>query len=569
MSDKQPIYVLPENVQRTFGKDAQRNNILAARVIAEVVKSTLGPKGMDKMLVDSTGNIVVTNDGVTILEEMEIDHPAAKMVVEIAKTQEAEVGDGTTTVAMLAGKLLENAEALLDKKIHPTVIAKGYRLAAEKSKEILKEIGIDVNERETLRKIAMTAMTGKGAEGNREKLGDLIVRAIDQVSSGSEVDIGDIKIEKLKGDEIGNSELIQGIVLDKEVANESMPKKIKGAKIALVDFPLELKSPETEARISVSSPEQLQSFIESEERYLKEITSRLIGSGANVVFCQKGIDDVAQYYLAKAGIMAEITSRLIGSGANVVFCQKGIDDVAQYYLAKAGIMACRRIAKSDMDKLARATGGKIVSNMGEVSEENFGKAGIVEEIRKGDDGMVYVKDCENPKAVTILVKGSTVHVVDEIERAVKDGIGDVIAAVKSKKVVAGGGAVEIELSKRLRQYSRTLGGREQLAVEVFADALEFIPETLAENAGLDPIDILTELKKRHESGMMRDGINLFNNKIEDCFAAGIVEPLKVKTQAISSASEVAIMILRIDDVLVSSGSNKGPKGGMNPYAGMD
>ncbi|OIO43173.1 thermosome subunit [Candidatus Pacearchaeota archaeon CG1_02_39_14] len=534
MSDKQPIYVLPENVQRTFGKDAQRNNILAARVIAEVVKSTLGPKGMDKMLVDSTGNIVVTNDGVTILEEMEIDHPAAKMVVEIAKTQEAEVGDGTTTVAMLAGKLLENAEALLDKKIHPTVIAKGYRLAAEKSKEILKEIGIDVNERETLRKIAMTAMTGKGAEGNREKLGDLIVRAIDQVSSGSEVDIGDIKIEKLKGDEIGNSELIQGIVLDKEVANESMPKKIKGAKIALVDFPLELKSPETEARISVSSPEQLQSFIESEERYLKEITSRLIGSGANVVFCQKGIDDVAQYYLAKAGIMA-----------------------------------CRRIAKSDMDKLARATGGKIVSNMGEVSEENFGKAGIVEEIRKGDDGMVYVKDCENPKAVTILVKGSTVHVVDEIERAVKDGIGDVIAAVKSKKVVAGGGAVEIELSKRLRQYSRTLGGREQLAVEVFADALEFIPETLAENAGLDPIDILTELKKRHESGMMRDGINLFNNKIEDCFAAGIVEPLKVKTQAISSASEVAIMILRIDDVLVSSGSNKGPKGGMNPYAGMD
>jgi len=530
MTDKQPIYILPENVQRTIGKDAQRNNILAARVIAEVVKSTLGPKGMDKMLVDSTGNIVVTNDGVTILEEMEIDHPAAKMVVEIAKTQEEEVGDGTTTVAMLAGKLLENAENLLDKKIHPTVIAKGYRLAAEKSKEILNEIGIEVNDKEILRKIAMTAMTGKGAEGNREKLGDLIVRAVDQVSSGSEVDIADIKIEKLRGDEIGNSELIQGIVLDKEIANDSMPKNIQNAKIALVDFPLELKSPETEARISVSSPEQLQSFIDSEERFLKDLTEKLIKSGANVIFCQKGIDDVAQYYLAKAGIMA-----------------------------------CRRVSKNDMEKLSRATGGKIVSSISEL-EGNFGKAGIVEEIKRGSDGMIYVRNCENPKAVTILVKGSTSHIVEEIERAVKDGLGDVIAAVKSRKVVSGGGAVEMELARRLRQYSRTLGGREQLAVEVFADALEFIPETLAENAGLDPIDILTELKKRHEAGMARDGINLFNNKIEDCFEAGIVEPLKVKKQAISSASEVAVMILRIDDVLISSGNSKAK---MNPYTGMD
>lgn len=531
MSDKQPVYVLPENVQRTLGKDAQRNNILAARVIAEVVKSTLGPKGMDKMLVDSAGNIVVTNDGVTILEEMEIEHPAAKMVVEIAKTQEQEVGDGTTTVAMLAGKLLENAENLLDKKIHPTVIAKGYRMAAEKAKEILKEIGINVDSRDVLKKIAMTAMTGKGAEGNREKLADLIVGAVDQVSSGNQVDINSIKIEKLKGDEIGNSELIHGIVLDKEIANESMPKMIKGARIALVDFALELKSPETEAKISVSSPEQLQSFIESEERYLKEITTRLISSGANVIFCQKGIDDVAQYYLAKAGILG-----------------------------------CRRVAKSDIEKLARATGGKIVSNISEVKEENFGKAGIVEEIKNGEDGMIYVRECDNPRAVSILVRGSTGHVVDEIERAVKDGIGDVVAAVKSGKVVSGGGAIEIELSKRLRQYSRTLGGREQLAVEEFANALEFIPETLAENAGLDPIDIITELKKRHETGLMREGINLFNNKIEDCFAAGIVEPLKVKTQAINSASEVAIMILRIDDVLISSGSKRPA---MNPYSGMD
>ncbi|NCN99223.1 thermosome subunit [Candidatus Pacearchaeota archaeon CG10_big_fil_rev_8_21_14_0_10_35_219] len=531
MSNDKPIYILPENVQRTLGKDAQRNNILAARVVSEVVRTTLGPKGMDKMLVDSVGNIVVTNDGVTILEEMEIDHPAAKMVVEIAKTQEEEVGDGTTTVAMLAGKLLENAENLLDKKIHPTVIAKGYRLAAEKAKEILNGMGIDVDSRDVLRKIAVTAMTGKGAEGNREKLADLIVSSVDQVSSGREVEVDDIKIEKIKGDEIGNSELIQGIVLDKEVANDSMPKRVEDARIALIDFPLELKSPEAEAKISVSSPEQLQSFIESEERYLKEITDRIIMSGTNVIFCQKGIDDVAQYYLAKAGIMA-----------------------------------CRRTAKSDMEKLSRATGGKIVSNIEGVNDNNFGKSKMVEEIKKNDDGMIYVRGCENPRAVTILVKASTGHVVDEIERAVKDGLGDVIAAVKSGKVVTGGGAIEIELAKRLRQYSRTLGGREQLAVEEFANALEFIPETLAENAGLDPIDILTELKKRHEDGMERDGLNLFNNKIENCFEAGIVEPLKVKTLAINSASEVAVMILRIDDVLISSGSKQMPA---SPYAGMD
>ncbi|OIO80366.1 thermosome subunit [Candidatus Pacearchaeota archaeon CG1_02_32_132] len=533
MSDKQPVYILPENVQRTLGKDAQRNNILAARVVAEVVKTTLGPKGMDKMLVDSAGNIIVTNDGVTILEEMEIDHPAAKMVVEIAKTQEEEVGDGTTSVAMIAGKLLENAEKLLDKKIHPTIIVKGYRLASEKVKEILNEIGIEVKDKGILKKIAMTAMTGKGAEGNRDKLADLIVGAVDQVSSGKEINIEDVKIEKVRGDEIGNSELVQGIVLDKEVANEAMPKRIENAKILLVDFALELKNPEAEAKISVSTPEQLQSFIESEERYLKEMTSKVIFSGANVIFCQKGIDDVAQYYLAKAGIMA-----------------------------------CRRVAKSDMEKIARATGGRIISNINEMIESGFGKARMVEEKRKGSDGMIYVSGCDNPKAVTILIRGSTSHVIDEIERAVKDGLGDVIAAVRSGKVVAGGGAVEMEVSKRLKQYSRTLGGREQLAVEEFASALEFIPETLAENAGLDPIDVLTELKKRHEDDKRNDGLNLFNNKIEDCFEAGIIEPLKVKTQAISSASEVAVMILRIDDVLISSGS-KGPKGGMNPYAGMD
>lgn len=532
MTDKSPVYILPENVQRTLGKDAQRNNILAARIVAEVVRTTLGPKGMDKMLVDSAGNVTITNDGVTILEEMEIDHPAAKMVVEIAKTQEQEVGDGTTTVAMLAGKLLENAERLLDKKIHPTVITKGYRMAAEKTKEILAEIGISVENKEVLRRIAMTAMTGKGAEGHREKLADIIVQAIDKIGSGREVDINDIKIEKIRGDEISNSELVNGIVLDKDIVHDDMPKKVENAVIMLADFPIELRSPEREAKISISTPEQLQNFITAEEIALKEMTQKIVSSGARVVFCQKGIDDVAQYYLSKSGIMA-----------------------------------CRRVSKSDMERLAKATSGKIIANINELGRESFGKARVVEEVKRGDNKMVYVRDCENPKSVTILVKANSGHVVDEIERAVKDGIGDVAAAVKSGKVVAGGGAVEVELSKRLRHYSKTLGGREQLAVEEFANSLEFIPETLAENAGLDPIEILTELKRRHESNLIRDGLNLFNNKIEDCFAAGIIEPLKVKTQAIASASEVAIMILRIDDVLVSSSGNKGMK--MPDYSGME
>lgn len=532
-NDKQPIYILPENVSRTLGKDAQRTNILAAKIVADIVKTTLGPKGMDKMLVDSTGNIVVTNDGVTILEEMEIDHPAAKMIVEIAKTQEAEVGDGTTTVALLAGKLLENAEKLLDKKIHPTVIVKGYRFAAEKSRQILDEISITLDSQETLKQIAMTAMTGKGAEGFKEKLAELIVTAINQVGSGKNIDLSDIKIEKIKGDGVSDSELIHGIVIDKERANQEMPSKIENAKIALVDFALEIKNPEAEAKISVSSPEQLQSFIESEERYLKEMTDRVIMSGANVVFCQKGIDDVAQYYFAKAGIYA-----------------------------------CRRVSRDDMEKLARATSGRIISNLRDLNPGELGRADLVEEVKKGDS-MTYVRGCKNPKAVTIMIHGGTSHVVDEIERAIKDGLGDVAASVKSGKIVAGGGAVEIELAKRLRAFARTLGGREQLAIEEFANSLESIPETLAENAGMDPINVLTELRQRHDSGNSREGLNLFSGKIEDCFAAGIIEPLKVKSQAISSASEVAMMILRIDDVLVSKGSARMPAGMPSGYEGME
>jgi len=513
-----------ENVSRTMGREAQRNNILAAKIVADIVKTTLGPKGMDKMLVDSEGNITVTNDGVTILEEMEIDHPAAKMMVEIAKTQEKEVGDGTTTVALLAGKLLENAEGLLEKKIHPTLIVEGYRLASEKAERILDEISIAVNSREVLKNIAMTAMTGKGAEGNKEKLAELVVEAIDQIADGNKVSSDDIKIERIVGDSVKDSELVKGIVLNKGRVNKEMPLTIVNAKILLVDFPLEVRSPEMDTKISISSPQQMEAFIQSEEIYLKEM-----------------VDKVAE------------------TGANVVFCQKGIDDLAQYYLAKKGIFACRRVNKSDMEKLARATSGKIISNLNDVSTEQLRMAGEVEEVARGDDSLVYVRKCNNPKAVTLILKGGTQHLVDEIERAVKDGIGDVVAAVKSGKVVCGGGAVEMELVRRLKHFARSLGGKVQLAVEEFANALESIPETLAENAGLDPIDVLTELRKRHEAGAVREGLNLFNNKIEDTFQAGIIEPIKVKTQAISSASEAAMLILRIDDVLISKSKGEDKK----------
>jgi len=535
MTDKQPIVILPENASRMIGKDAQRNNIMAARIVADTIKTTLGPKGMDKMLVNSMGDIIVTNDGVTILDEMEIEHPAAKMMVEIAKTQEDEVGDGTTTAVMLAGKLLENAESLLDKKIHPTIITKGYRLASEKAQELLKELSIDINSdnEQLLKQIVMTAMTGKGAETVKEKFADLIVKAVKQIAEGGNVDLTNIKIEKVKGNGIEHTELVSGIVLGKERVSIDMPQKIEQAKIALLDVALEIKSPETDTRISVSSPEQLQNFVEQEEKILKDMVLKIKDSGANVIFCQKGIDDLAQYYLAKEGIYA-----------------------------------CRRVAKSDMEKLARATSGKIVSNLNELGQEQLGFAEIVEEIKKGEDAFTYVRGCKNPKALTILLHGGTEHVIDEMERAIKDGLGDVASALEDGKIVAGGGAIEIELAKELRKFSQSLGGREQLAVEQFASALESIPITLAENAGLDPIDILTELKSRHDNGNKNDGLNLFVGGIEDTIQSGIVEPLRIKAQAINSASEVSMMILRIDDVIASK-SDTGSTPSGYPASGME
>jgi thermosome len=516
MGEKMADRISPENTERTMGRDAQRNNILAARVLAETIKTTLGPKGMDKMLVDNAGNITVTNDGVTILSEMEIEHPAAKMLVEIAKTQEAEVGDGTTTAVMLAGKLLENAEKLLDQKIHPTIITRGYRFAEEKAQEILKTLCVEITTEDELIKIAQTAITGKGAEHAKEKLSELMVQAVKIVADNGKVNLEDIRIEKRKGKSIEDTRLIQGIILDKEKVSMEMPTRINNAKIALIDCALEIKTPERETRISISSPEQLQSFLNQEEQ-----------------------------------ILQSMVEKVISSGANVVVCQKGIDDVAQFYLAKKGIYAVRRVARTDLQKLSKATGGKIISNLKELSEKELGFAECVEEIREGDEGMTYVTGCKNPKAITIFVRGGTEHVIDEVERAIRDGLGDLAAVVKDQKVVAGGGAVEIELARKLREFSQTLRGREQFAVEQFASALEFIPTTLAENAGLDPLDILTDLKVTHEAGNKNHGLNLFNGKIEDTLSRGIIEPLRVKTQAISSASEVAIMILRIDDVIAA------------------
>ncbi|MDP3987144.1 MAG: thermosome subunit alpha, partial [Nanoarchaeota archaeon] len=486
MTDK-PIVLMPEDVQRILGKDAQRSNIMAARMISEIVKTTLGPKGMDKMLVSSGDDIIITNDGVTILEEMQIDHPAAKMMVEIARTQESEVGDGTTTAVMLAGKLLENAENLLDRKIHPTVITKGYRIASEKAIEFLNDLSLRITtgDERVLKQIAMTAMTGKGAEDAKEEFAEIIVRAIKQVEDNGRVDLNDIKIEKARGDGIRDTELIQGVVLDKEKVSYDMPKKISGARIALIDFPIETKNPEIDTKVSITSPEQLQSFIIQEEAEIK-------------------------------GLVGKIKL----SGANVVFCQKGIDDFAQYLLSKEGIYACRRVTRSDMEKISKATGGRIVSNISELTASENGSAESVEEITRGEDVLTYIQGCQNPKAITILVHGGTEHVIDEIRRAIKDSLGDVACALKYGLVVAGGGAIEIELSKRLREFSQGLSGREQLAVEEFASALEVIPITLAENAGIDPIDVLTELKSRHDAGEKYAGLNLFTNKIENVLEAG-------------------------------------------------
>ncbi|MEE8401484.1 MAG: thermosome subunit alpha [Candidatus Hydrothermarchaeaceae archaeon] len=537
----QPILILSDKTQRTIGKDAQRMNILAARVVAESVKTTLGPRGMDKMLVDSLGDVVVTNDGVTILKEMDIEHPAAKMMVEVAKTQEEEVGDGTTTAVVIGGELLKKAENLLDQDVHPTVIAKGYRMAAEKAKEILRKIAIPISieDDKLLKKVAVTAMTGKGAEKAKDYLSDLIVTAVKAIAEtdGDDISIDTdyIKIEKKEGGSIESTELVKGIVIDKERVHPGMPRKALNAKIALLNSALEVKETETDAEIRITDPEQLKAFLAEEENMLKDMVKK-------------------------------VTS----SGAKVLICQKGIDDLAQHYLAKAGIIAVRRAKKSDMEKLSRATGASIVTNLDDLTKEDLGFAGTVEEVKIGDDEMIYVKDCKDPKSVTILIRGSTEHIVDEVERSIEDCLGVVPAAIIDKKIVGGGGAPEIEVSKGLRKYAKSVGGREQLAIEAFADAMEVIPRALAENAGLDPIDALVDLRARHEKANgEKFGLDVYTGKINDMLNEGVVEPLRIKTQAIDSASEVAVMILRIDDVIAASGGGGGggPEGGMPPDMG--
>ncbi|MBW3019147.1 TCP-1/cpn60 chaperonin family protein [Candidatus Woesearchaeota archaeon] len=526
----QPIFIMPEGTQRTTGRTAQRNNIMAAKLVAETVRTTLGPKGMDKMLVDNMNDIIVTNDGVTILEEMQIEHPAAKMIVEVAKTQEEEIGDGTTTAVVIAGELLRKAEELLDMEVHPTVIVKGYRLAENKAQEILKNMAESVSENDEslLKNIASTALTGKGAESAKEKLSDIAVQAVKKVLEKNEsvkFNKEHIKLEKHIGGSVEDSELIEGVVIEKEAVHSGMPKLVKNPKIALVDTAIEIRDTEIDAKIEIRDPAQMQAFLQQEENMLKEMVNKIVNSGANVVFCQKGIDDLAQHLLAKKGIFA-----------------------------------ARRVKKSDMDALARSTGAKIISTLDELSGSELGSAGQVEEIKIGDDEMTFVTGCQNPKSVTVLIRGGTEHVVDEAKRALTDAIGDVAAALKSGKVVAGGGAPEIELSKGLRKFADGLSGREQLAVSAFASALEVIPRTLAENAGLDPIDMLTEIKAAHDKGEKWAGIDLFAGKIIDCWKAGVIEPLKIKTQAVSSASEVARMILRIDDVIASGKQEQPPQG---------
>lgn len=539
----QPIFILPEGTQRNSGRSAQRNNIAAAKMVAETVRTTLGPKGMDKMIVDSLGDITITNDGVTILEEMQIEHPAAKMIVEVAKTQEQEVGDGTTTAVVFAGELLKNAEGLLDQEVHPTIITRGFRIAAVKAHEILHKIAepISIKDTQLLKNIVITAMTGKVAEQAKEILSEIIVTAVKDVAELGEkvayIDTEEIKIEKKVGGAVEDTNLIKGIVLDKEKVHSEMPRQIKNAKIALINSAIEIKSTETDAKIQITSPDQMQAFLDQEEKMLKDMVNKIINSGANVVFCQKGIDDIAQHFLAKAGIYA-----------------------------------ARRIKKSDIDKLARATGARIITNLDELSIKDLGHSGSVEEKKFGDEEMTYITECKNPKSVTILVKGGTEHVVDEVKRAIEDSIGDLAAALKDGKVVAGAGSTELEVSRLLKKFAESVGGKEQLAVEAFANALEVIPRTLSESAGLDPIDKMAELKNAHDKGQKWAGIDVFSGKVRDSWKANVIEPLRVKTQAISSASEVAIMILRIDDVIAGS-SRGGPSmppggmGGMPP--GMD
>jgi thermosome len=525
----QPVLILKEGTARSRGREAQRNNIMAARIIGEVLKTTLGPRGMDKMLIDSLGDITITNDGAAILKEMEVEHPAAKMMVEIAKTQDDMVGDGTTTAVVLASELLKKAEELLDQNIHPTVIVSGYRKAAQKAMEIIDKIAtpVDIEDRETLRKVALTSMASKAVGPAKEHLAEIAIDAVKQIveQRGDRriADIDNIQIIKKTGKSLFESQLVRGLIVDKEVVHPGMPKKLENAKIALLDCPLEIEKTEFSAEIRIRDPLQMKAFLDQETKMLKEMVDKI-----------------------KA------------SGANVVFCQKGIDDMAQHFLAKEGILAVRRVKQSDMEKLARATGGRIITDLDDLTPQDLGEAGLVEERKIGEDKMVFVEKCKDPRSVAILIRAGLERMVDEAERALTDALSVVSDVIEHNKIVAGGGAVEVEIAKGLREYATKVGGREQLAIEAFADAIEVIPRTLAENAGLEPIDIIVELRAAHEKKYGEDvGVNVFTGKTENMKNNGVVEPVIVKEQAVKSAAESASMILRIDDVIAATKPKEG------------
>jgi len=523
-----PIIILKEGTERKQGKDAQKNNIAAAKAVAEAVRTTLGPKGMDKMLVDSLGDVTITNDGATILDTIDIEHPAAKMIVEVAKTQDDKVGDGTTTSVIISGELLNLAQELMDQSVHPTIIIRGYRKALVKSKEILKELAtkIDINDKETLLKVAGTSMNSKLITGVKSHFADIAVKAVSQIKEkrGERIliDLDQIQMIKKEGKSLIDTKIIDGIIVDKEIVHPMMPKSLKDAKIALINSSLEVQKTEFDAEIRIQTPDQINKFLEEEARMLKSRVTKL----------------------------KEV-------GVNVVFCQKGVDDKAQNFLAQENIITIRRVKRSDMEKLARATNAKIVNNIFDISAEDLGKAGKVEEKKIGDDNMIFVSECIDPKSVSILIRAGIEHVVDEAERMFDDALSVVKAAIELPYILPGGGASEIELAKRLRAYARSIGGREQLAIEIYANALEIIPKTLVENAGYNPVDLIVELRSKHESDKGNSyGINIDTGKPDNMVELGVIEPLMVLTQAIQSATEVASMILKIDDVIAASGLSK-------------
>jgi thermosome len=538
--DRVPI-VLKEGATETKGKDARKNSITAAKLIAKIIRSSLGPRGMDKMLVDPTGNVTITNDGATILKEMEIEHPVAKMIVEVAKSVDNEAGDGTKSVVVFAGSLIENAEELLDKDVHPTIVVEGFRQASKKAIEFLKDISIEINPKDKifLNKIAKTTIATKLVTTNSELLSKLVVdaalRVADEIGENKfKIDLDDVKVEKKSGGSLQDSQLIQGMVIDKEVVHAGMPKRIHAAKIALINSALEIEKTESDAKLNITSPEQMQRFLSEEQRMLKSM-----------------VDSV------------------VSSGANVVLCQKGIADVAQHYLAKEGIIAVRRIKESDMAKLAKATGAKIVTNTEQLSKDDIGHADLIEERNVENDKWVFIEGCKNPKSITILIRGGSQRVVDEAERSIHDALMVIKDAIEYPYVVVGGGAPEVVVSKKLREWSSSLASRQQLAVEKYADALESIPLALAENAGMSVVDAQAELRtKSQTAGKPRFGVDVFKGKIVDLSSRDVYEPLSVKNQVINSGTEAACMILRIDDI-ISAGSPKGaPSSSSGGYAGM-